>query len=49
MKLANMERVTVTLSTDLVRDLDRREKNRNKFIAGAVRHKWRLPSARPEW
>jgi hypothetical protein len=33
-----LDRVTVTLSTDLVKDIDRREKNRSKFIAGAVRN-----------
>ena len=31
------ERVTVTLPNDLVRDIDRREKNRSKFVAEAVR------------
>ena len=31
------ERVTVTLPDDLVRDIDRREKNRSKFVAEAVR------------
>ena len=31
-------RVTVTLPMDLVRDIDRREKNRSKFVADAVRH-----------
>lgn len=36
--MANVERVTVTLPNDLVRDIDRREKNRSKFIAEAVRH-----------
>ena len=35
--MANVERVTVTLPTDLVRDIDRREKNRSKFVAEAVR------------
>jgi len=29
--------VTVTLPNDLVRDIDRREKNRSKFVAEAVR------------
>jgi hypothetical protein len=38
MKNANMERVTVTLSQDLVNDIDRREKNRSRFVAQAVRH-----------
>ena len=32
-----MERVTVTLPDDLVRDIDRQEKNRSKFVAEAVR------------
>ena|ERR1035438_7888725 len=36
--MASVERVTVTLPNDLVRDIDRREKNRSKFIAGAVRN-----------
>jgi hypothetical protein len=33
-----LERVTVTLPDDLVRDIERREKNRSKFIAEAVRN-----------
>jgi Arc/MetJ-type ribon-helix-helix transcriptional regulator len=37
MKMATVERVTVTLPNDLVRDIDRREKNRSKFVAEAVR------------
>jgi Arc/MetJ-type ribon-helix-helix transcriptional regulator len=36
--MAAVERVTVTLPTDLVRDIDRREKNRSKFVAEAVRN-----------
>ena len=36
--MASVERVTVTLPMDLVRDIDRREKNRSKFVAEAVRH-----------
>jgi Arc/MetJ-type ribon-helix-helix transcriptional regulator len=36
--MASFERVTVTLPTGLVRDIDRREKNRSKFVADAVRH-----------
>ena len=28
----------MTLPVDLVRDIDRREKNRSKFVAEAVRH-----------
>src|SRR5437867_7194291 len=35
--MANVERVTVTLPNDLVKDIDRREKNRSKFVAEAVR------------
>ena len=35
--MANMERVTVTLPNELIRDIDRREKNRSKFVAEAVR------------
>ena len=36
--MANVDRVTVTLPNDLVRDIDRREKNRSKFVAEAVRN-----------
>jgi hypothetical protein len=36
--MASVERVTVTLPNDLVSDIDRREKNRSKFVAQAVRH-----------
>ena len=32
-----MERVTVTMPDDLVKEIDRREKNRSKFVAEAVR------------
>ena len=35
--MSDIERVTVTLATDLVRDIDRREKNRSRFVAEAVR------------
>ena len=35
--MPNIERVTVTLASDVVSDIDRREKNRSKFIAEAVR------------
>jgi hypothetical protein len=31
-----VERVTVTLPADLVRDIDRQENNRSKFVAEAV-------------
>jgi Arc/MetJ-type ribon-helix-helix transcriptional regulator len=37
MKMAIIERVTVSLPNDLIREIDRREKNRSKFIAEAVR------------
>lgn len=33
-----MERVTVTLPDAMVKDIDRREKNRSRFVAVAVRH-----------
>ena len=36
--MVNVDRVTVTLPSELVRDIDRREKNRSKFVAEAVRH-----------
>jgi hypothetical protein len=36
--MAGVERVTVILPDDLVRAIDRREKNRSKFVAEAVRH-----------
>jgi Arc/MetJ-type ribon-helix-helix transcriptional regulator len=36
--MAGVERVTVTLPNDLVKDIDRREKNRSKFVAEAVRN-----------
>ena len=36
--MAGVDRVTVTLPNDLVRDIDRREKNRSKFVAEAVRN-----------
>ena len=42
--MPSVERVTVTLPNDLVRDIDRREKNRSKFVAEAVRReldRWR--------
>lgn len=35
--MAAVERVTVTLPGDLVRDIDRREKDRDKFVTEAVR------------
>jgi hypothetical protein len=36
--MAGVLRVTVTLPADVVRDMDRREKNRSQFVADAVRH-----------
>ena len=35
------ERVTVTLPAEIVRDIDRLEKNRSKFMLEAVRHELR--------
>jgi len=35
--MPSVERVTVTLPDDHVKDIDRREKNRSKFVAEAVR------------
>jgi Arc/MetJ-type ribon-helix-helix transcriptional regulator len=35
--MPTVERVTVTLPDDLIRDIDRREKNRSKFVTEAVR------------
>ena len=34
--MAGFERVTVTLPNNLVRDIDRQEKNRSKFVAEAL-------------
>ena len=36
--MADIERVTVTLPADVIREMDRREKNRSRFVAVAVRH-----------
>ena len=36
--MASVDRVTVTLPNELIRDIDRREKNRSKFVAEAVRN-----------
>ena len=36
--MAGVDRVTVTLPDELVRDIDRRERNRSKFVAEAVRN-----------
>ena len=47
--MASVDRVTVTLPNDLVRDIDRREKNRSKFVAEAVRNeldRWRASELR---
>jgi hypothetical protein len=38
MKMPGVGRVTITLPVDLVRDIDRREKNRSKFVADAIRN-----------
>lgn len=35
--MANVERVTVTLATDVLLEIDRVERNRSRFIAQAVR------------
>lgn len=35
--MAGVERVTVSLPNDLLREIDRRESNRSKFVAEAVR------------
>lgn len=36
--MSTTERVTVTLPSDLLRDIDRFERNRSRFIAEAVEH-----------
>jgi predicted transcriptional regulator len=36
--MANAERVTVTLSAELLKEIDRLERNRSRFIAEAVQH-----------
>src|SRR5438067_8754732 len=35
--MAGVERITVTLPSEVVRDIDRLEKNRSKFVQEAVR------------
>jgi len=35
--MATVERITVTLPEELLKDIDRREKNRSRFVAEAVR------------
>jgi hypothetical protein len=35
--MASVERITVTLPAEIVRDIDRLEKNRSKFVQEAVR------------
>ena len=35
--MPSFDRVTVTLPTEFIKDIDRREKNRSKFVAEAVR------------
>ena len=37
-EMAGVDSVTVTLPNDLVREIDRREKNRSKIVAEAVRN-----------
>src|SRR5262249_11351174 len=37
-RVTAFERVTVTIPVDLVGEIDRREKNRSKFVAEAVRN-----------
>ena len=37
-QVSTTERVTVTLSSDLVEEIDQIERNRSRFIAEAVRH-----------
>src|SRR5436190_16008930 len=36
--MATVERVTVTLSAEMVEEIDRLERNRSRFIAEAVEH-----------
>jgi len=36
--VASVDHVTLSLPSDLVKDIDRREKDRNKFVAEAVRN-----------
>ena len=36
--MVSSERVTVTLPADVVKDIDKLEKNRSKFVLEAVRH-----------
>lgn len=38
MKSPGLDRVTVTLPEPLVKEIDRLEKNRSRFVAEAVRH-----------
>ena len=35
--MATSDRVTVTLPTEVVQEIDRRERNRSRFVLGAVR------------
>jgi hypothetical protein len=37
MTISRVERITVTLPNDLLREIDRRENNRSRFVAEAVR------------
>jgi Arc/MetJ-type ribon-helix-helix transcriptional regulator len=36
--VASIDRITVTLPDDLIREMDRLERNRSRFVAEAVRH-----------
>lgn len=42
MKRSEVERATVTLPNALVREIDRLENNRSRFVADAVRHELEL-------
>jgi metal-responsive CopG/Arc/MetJ family transcriptional regulator len=48
--MAGVERVTVSLASDLLQDIDRREKDRSKFVAEAARQAkgFCVPHSRPE-
>lgn len=45
-KIPSAERVTITLPADLLREIDRLEKNRSKFVLGAIQRE--LQSRRRE-
>ena len=40
--MSTFARITVTLPGELLRDIDRQERNRSKFVAEAVRHELEL-------